>query len=126
MWSQCDLNHRRPRSLLLISKFGNLGSAVLDFLMRGKANLMRVFSGTDPARGRRARSRDGLRRPKMVEHACDAIPELRPSPLQRPEDVIQPHGPADDLGRSCEGRLNPPRMCQLISMPSGAIKKRLR
>ena len=125
MWIQCDLNHRRPRSLLLLQGC-DLGLAAFDFLTRGKANLMRVFSGSDPARGRRARSRDGLRRPKMVEHACDAIPELRPSPLQRPEDVIQPHGPADDLGRSCEGRLNPPRMCQLISMPSGAVKKRLR
>jgi hypothetical protein len=118
MWSQCDLNHRRPRSLLLICKLGNLGSA------RGKANLMRVFSGTDPARGRRARSRDGLRRPKMVEHAGDAIPELRPSPSQRSK--IQPDGIADDLRLSCEGRLNPPRMCQLISKPSRATKEGLR
>jgi hypothetical protein len=85
---------------------------------------MRVFSGTDPARGRRARSRDGLRRPKMVEHAGDAIPELRPSPSQGSK--IQPDGIADDLRLSCEGRLNPPRMCQLISKPSRATKERLR
>jgi hypothetical protein len=87
---------------------------------------MRVFSGTDPVRGRRARSRDGLRRPKMVEHAGDPILELRPSPSQRSEDVIQPDGRADDLGRSCEGRLNPPQMCQLISMPSRAIEESFR
>ena len=40
--------------------------------------------------------------------------------------LIQPDGIADDLGRSCEGRLNPPQMCQLISMPSCAIKEGLR
>jgi hypothetical protein len=98
-----------------------MGSAAFDFLTRGKANLMRVCSGTDPVQGRRARSRDGLRRPKMVEHAGDAIPELGPSPSQGSEDVIQPVGIADDLGRSCAGRLNPPQMCQLISMPSRAM-----
>src|ERR1700722_19682571 len=125
MWIQCDLNHRRPRSLLLLQG-RNLGLAAFDFLTRGKANLIRIFSGTDPGRGRRARSRDGLWRPRVVEHASDAIPELRPSPSQRSDDVIQPDGIEDDLGRSCEGRLNPPQMCHLISMPSRATTIGLR
>jgi hypothetical protein len=82
---------------------------------------MCVFSGTDTARGRRAPSLGGVRRPKMVEHAGDTIPELRPSPSHRSEDVIQPDGIADELGQSCEGRLNPPQICQLIPRDKGAI-----
>jgi hypothetical protein len=93
--------------------------AAVGFVARGEANLTRLLS---------PRSEDvpdpvGLPRPKVALHAADTDAELRPSPAQRSEDITQPHGMADDLGRSCERRLYRPERCQLISLPSRAKKK---
>jgi hypothetical protein len=132
---ECDLDHRRPRSFLLLV-VGELRRfrAALDFVTRGEANLTRSFSRTDLARPSAAvgnplpRLGDvehdpvGLPRPKMAQDAADADAEFRLLPARRSRDIIQ-HGMVDDLGRSCERRLNPPQMCQLISMPSCAIEE---
>jgi hypothetical protein len=90
--------------------------------------LARLFSSTDLARALAAvgnpppRLEDvpdplGLPGPKLVaQNAADADAELRQSPAQRSADTTQPHGLADDLGRSCELPPYPPQMRQLISM----------
>jgi hypothetical protein len=131
---ECDLDHRRPRSFLLVfvgglRRFG----AALDFVTRGEANLTRSFSRTDLARASAAVGNSlprlgdvehdpvGLPRPKMAQHAADADAEFRLLTARRSRNIIQ-HGMVDNLGRSCERRLNPPQICQLISMPSCAIQ----
>ena len=132
---ECDLDHRRPWSFLLtlVGELRGFGAA-FDFVMRGEANLARLFSKTDLARALAAvgnslprledveRDPVGLPRPKMAQRAADADAEFPPSPAQRSRDVIQ-QGMVDDPGRSFERPLNPPQMCQLISMPSCAIEE---
>ena len=128
---ECDLDHRRLRSFLLTPSQGIVFGAAFDFVKRGEANLTRLFSRTDLAHAVVAVGNSLPRLgdvqcdpvgPKMVQHAGAADAEFRSSPAQRSRDIIQ-HGRVDDLGRSCERRLNPPQMCQLISMPSCAIEK---
>jgi hypothetical protein len=128
---ECDLDHRRLRSFPLTPFQGIVFGAAFDFVKRGEANLTRLFSRTDLAHAVVAVGNSLPRLgdvqcdpvgPKMVQHAGAADPEFRSSPAQRSRDIIQ-HGRVDDLGRSCERRLNPPQMCQLISIPSCSIKK---